>query len=41
MDDAIRQALTAIQNAQTAVTDVRLVLFGRFTYDTAVAIKGA
>jgi len=38
LEDAIRQAVTAIREAQTAVTDVRLVLFGAATYDAAKAI---
>jgi O-acetyl-ADP-ribose deacetylase (regulator of RNase III) len=38
LEDAIRQAVTAIQGAQTAVTDVRLVLFGAATYDAAKAV---
>ena len=38
LEDAIRQAVTAIREAQTAVTDVRLVLFGAATYDTAKAV---
>ena len=38
LEDAIRQAVSAIREAQTAVTDVRLVLFGAATYDAAKAI---
>jgi hypothetical protein len=40
LEDAIRQAVTAIREAQTAVTDVRLVLFGAATYDAAKAVLG-
>jgi O-acetyl-ADP-ribose deacetylase len=35
LDDAVRQALTAIRAAQTAVTDVRLVLFTPAHYEMA------
>jgi O-acetyl-ADP-ribose deacetylase (regulator of RNase III) len=38
MEDAVRQAATAIREAQTAVTDVRLVLFGQSAYATAVGV---
>ena len=41
LEDAVRQAVTAIREAQTAVTDVRLVLFGAATYATAAAVIGA
>jgi O-acetyl-ADP-ribose deacetylase (regulator of RNase III) len=38
VDDAVRQALAGIRAAQTGVTDVRLVLYGQSTYDTAVEL---
>ena len=38
LEDAIRQAVTAIREAQTAVTDVRLVLFGAAIYEAAAEV---
>jgi O-acetyl-ADP-ribose deacetylase (regulator of RNase III) len=35
VDDAVRQALTAIRGAETRVAEVRMVLFGQSTYDLA------
>jgi hypothetical protein len=35
VDDAVRQAVTAIQAAQTAVTRVHLVLYDQRTYAMA------
>jgi O-acetyl-ADP-ribose deacetylase (regulator of RNase III) len=35
LDDAVRQALTALRSAETGVADARLVLFGRETYAIA------
>jgi O-acetyl-ADP-ribose deacetylase len=40
LDDAVGQALTALREATTSVTEARLVLFGRSTYDTAVRVAG-
>lgn len=40
LDDAVRQALTALRGAETAVADARLVLFGREAYAVAEAIVG-
>jgi len=41
LDDAIRQALTTLGSAHPVnVTEARLVLFGRSTYDTAVRLRG-
>jgi O-acetyl-ADP-ribose deacetylase (regulator of RNase III) len=38
LEDAVTQALTAIRDASTSVTEVRLVLYGQSTYETAVRI---
>jgi O-acetyl-ADP-ribose deacetylase (regulator of RNase III) len=38
LEDAVTQALTAIRGASTSVTEVRLVLYGQSTYETAVRI---
>ena len=40
LEDAVRQAMTAIRSAQTTVDEVRLVLFGQPTYDAAVRVAG-
>jgi O-acetyl-ADP-ribose deacetylase (regulator of RNase III) len=39
VDDAIRQALTALRSAQTAVTEVRLVLYDNQTFRMAQGIR--
>jgi O-acetyl-ADP-ribose deacetylase (regulator of RNase III) len=38
VDDAVRQALAGIRAADSGVTEVRLVLYGQSTYDTAVEL---
>jgi O-acetyl-ADP-ribose deacetylase (regulator of RNase III) len=38
LDDAVRQALTALRGAETTVAEVRLVLFGREAYAVAETI---
>jgi O-acetyl-ADP-ribose deacetylase (regulator of RNase III) len=38
--DAVQQAVDAISNATTAVTDVRLVLFATRAYEAASALLG-
>jgi O-acetyl-ADP-ribose deacetylase (regulator of RNase III) len=37
LDDAIRVAVDTLRNTSTAVTEARLVAFGRSTYDAVVA----
>jgi O-acetyl-ADP-ribose deacetylase (regulator of RNase III) len=39
VDDAVRQALTALETAHTTVAEARLVLFGQSTFDTARAVR--
>ena len=40
LDDAVRQALTALRGAETVVADARVVLFAREAYAVAEAIVG-
>jgi O-acetyl-ADP-ribose deacetylase (regulator of RNase III) len=39
LDDAVRQALTALGKAETAVEEARLVLFGEATFTTAERVR--
>jgi len=41
LEDAVRQALSAIQTAETTVDEVRLVLFGQPTFETAQRVAAA
>ena len=40
LDDAIRQALTALEAAEPAVAEARLVLFGEETFAAAQRVRG-
>ena len=39
LEDAVRQALQALREAETDVTDARLVLFGAATYEVARRVE--
>jgi O-acetyl-ADP-ribose deacetylase (regulator of RNase III) len=39
VEDAVRQALTALREAQTDLVEARLVLFGEETYEKAVKVR--
>jgi O-acetyl-ADP-ribose deacetylase (regulator of RNase III) len=41
VDDAVRQALSVLDAAETTVPEARLVLFGQDTYDVATAVRGS
>jgi len=41
LEDAVRQALTALGDAETAVEEARLVLFGDETFGTAKRVAGS
>jgi O-acetyl-ADP-ribose deacetylase (regulator of RNase III) len=41
LDDAVRQALTALGGAETAVAEARLVLFGAATFASAERVRAA
>jgi O-acetyl-ADP-ribose deacetylase (regulator of RNase III) len=40
-EDAVRQALSVLDAAQTTVGEARLVLFGQDTYDLATAVRAS